>query len=198
MKKIAMMLFAGLAMLANAQVQVTADTMGKGKTALFVSSNALVVKHYTTLTATTAQYWRGLTNRVDAFVGVTLTTALGQQQAGVTGGANINLLKTKLVSASAFNTLTTPLHRRQDASAAIWFAAGVVSHTFGKDGPSVYSGFTATVPLGHTEGRLFTPALPLYNVPMGLAVPKGKWLIFIEYDFGRTLQTGGLGAAYGF
>lgn len=191
------MLFADLAMLANAQTEVTADTMGKDKTALFVSSNALVVKDFTVLTATTLQYWRGLTDRTDAFVGITLTTALGQKQASVTGGANINLAKTKWASVSLFNMLSTPLQRRQDASAATWFAAGVVSHTFGKDGPSVYSGFSATVPIGHTVGKLFTPASALYNIPVGVAIPKGKWLIFVEYDFGRTLQTGGLGAAYG-
>ena len=185
-------------MLANAQTMVTGDTMGKNKAALFASSNALVVKDYTTLTATTVQYWRGITNRVDAFAGVTLTTALGQQQAGITGGANINLAKTKLVSVSLFNTLSTPLHRRQDASAATWFAAGVVSHTFGKDGPTTYSGFSATVPIGHTADKLFTPPSVIYNVPVGVAIPKGKLLFFVEYDLGRKVQTGGLGVAYGF
>ncbi len=188
----------GLAMLANAQTMVTGDTMGKDKMAVFVSFNALAVKDFTVLTASTLQYWRGLTNRIDAFAGVTETTALGQQQTGVTAGANINLAKTKWASVAAFNTLSTPLNRRQDASAATWFAAGIISHTFGKGGPSVYSGFSATVPVGHTQGKLFTPALALYNVPVGLAIPKGKWLLFVEYDFGRTLQTGGLGAAYGF
>jgi hypothetical protein len=198
MKTIATMLFAGLAMLANAQTMVTGDTMGKDKTALFVSSNALAVKDFTVLTSSTLQYWRGLTNRIDAFAGITATTALGQEQTGVTAGANVNLAKTKLASVAAFNTLTTPLQRRQDASAAVWFAAGIFSHTFGKDGPSVYSGFSATVPVGHTANKLFTPASVLYNIPVGLAIPKGKWLLFVEYDFGRTLQTGGLGAAYGF
>jgi hypothetical protein len=185
-------------MLANAQTMVTGDTMGRGKDAMFVSVNALAVKDFTVLTSSTLQYWRGLTNRIDAFAGITATTALGQEQTGVTAGANVNLAKTKLASVSAFNTLTTPLQRRQDASAAIWFAAGVISHTFGKDGPSVYSGFSATVPVGHTADKLFTPASALYNIPVGVAIPKGKWLIFVEYDFGRTLQTGGLGVAYTF
>jgi hypothetical protein len=198
MKIIATMLFAGLAILANAQTMVTGDTLGKDKASLFVSSNALVVKDFTVLTASTLQYWRGVTNRVDAFAGATLTTALGQKQAGITGGANINLAKTKQLSVSMFNSLSTPLHRRRDSSAVICFAAGVVSHTFSKDGPSVYSGFSATVPVGHTANKLFTPASALYNIPVGLAIPKGKWLIFVEYDFGRTLQTGGLGSAYGF
>ncbi len=178
------------------QTQVTADTMGKGNDAMFISSNALVVKDYGTLTVTTLQYWRGLTNRVDAFAGITLTTAFGQQQASVTGGANINLLKTKLVSVSAFNTLATPLHRRQDASAATWFAAGVVSHDFHV--ATLYTGYSATVPIGHTADKLFTPPSVVHNVPVGIAIPKGKLLVFVEYNFGKAVQTAGLGVAYTF
>ena len=46
--------------------------------------------------------------------------------------------------------------------------------------------------------KLFTPPAALYNVPFGVAIPKGKFLVFMEYDYGRTLQTGGLGLAYTF
>src|SRR4051812_34368158 len=108
-----------MASAAIGQTQVTAETMdfdattGKPKEAVFTSSNALVVKDFTILTVTTVQYWRALTKRIDGFAGATLTTAFGKKQASVTGGVLTNLLKSKIVSVAAFNTLSTPLHRRK-------------------------------------------------------------------------------------
>ncbi|PIR97540.1 MAG: hypothetical protein COT91_00850, partial [Candidatus Doudnabacteria bacterium CG10_big_fil_rev_8_21_14_0_10_41_10] len=113
--------------IAYTQVQITADTSGKGKTAYFAASNALAVKDFTTLSFSSAQYWYGATDRIDVFGGATATTVLGQAQFGAIGGANINLLKSKAVSVSTFNTLSTPLHRRTDSCDVLWFTALVVS-----------------------------------------------------------------------
>ncbi|MCL5667067.1 MAG: hypothetical protein M1383_04835 [Patescibacteria group bacterium] len=189
----ATMVLLALTMLANAQTLITADTMGKGKTAAFVSANALMVKDFTTQTFSTAQVWRGVTDRIDVFGGVSETTALGQAQTAISGGANINLLKTKLMNISTFQTVSTPLNRRKDAAAAIWFVAGVVSHDF--HAATLYGGYSATVPLGHAADKLFTPPGVVHNWPIGIAIPKGKFLVFAEYNFGKQVQTGGLGVA---
>ena len=179
-----------------AQIQSTADVLGKGKSALFISSNVLVAEDADTATASVLQYWRGVSSRVDIFGGVSITTLPHEKQFGVNGGANINLLKSKWMSVSAFNMLSTPLHRRTDASATVWFAAGIISHTFGQNGPSVYGGYSATVPLGHTAERLFTSAETVHNFPIGIAIPWGKWTIYPEYNYGRTVQTVGIGIAF--
>jgi hypothetical protein len=191
------LLVLGLAMSANAQVQSTAETMGKGKFAAFVSANAIVVKDFTTMSFSSAQLWYGLTNRADVFAGTSETTLLGQEQTAVMVGGNINLLKSKVLSLSAFNTLSAPLNRRRDACGATWFTALVVSKDFKKLTP--YGGYAVTLPLGHVEGKLFTPAEPMHNIPVGFAKPIGKHIfVFAEYNFGRKQQVAGLALAYTF
>ena len=195
MIKIILMLL-GLAMFANAQIQSTAEVLGKGKSALFASLNAYAAKDSDTATTTILQYWRGVTDRVDVFGGINLSTLPGERQTGVNAGANINLVKTSLVSVSAFNMISTPLHRRCDASAATWFAAAIASHDFHV--ATVYGGYSATVPLGHVSNRSFTSANVIHNFPVGVAIPRGKWTAYVEYNFGRKIQIGGLGVAYTF
>ncbi|MCL5435755.1 MAG: hypothetical protein M1275_01610 [Patescibacteria group bacterium] len=190
----------GLASIATAQVQVTADTLGRGKTAFFATGNALVVKDYTTQTFSSVQYWYGAADRIDVFGGIAATTALGQVQFGPVIGANVNLLKSKAFNVSAFNTLTTPFHRRQDACDVLWLTALVVSRGVRVNGFEFtpYTGYAVTVPMGHIEDKLFTPPEPAHNVPMGVMIPRGKFAFFAEYNFGRAQQIAGVGAAYTF
>lgn len=175
---------------------VVADTMGKGKIAAFVSANAVVMKDFTTASFSNAQLWYGLTNRVDAFVGASEITLLGQEQTAVTIGGNVNLFKSKILSLSSFNTLSAPVNHRADACGTIWFTALVVSKDFKKLIP--YGGYAVTVPLGQVEGKLFTPPKLTHNFPLGVMIPKGKFAFFAEYNFGRQQQIGGLAVAYTF
>ena len=187
-----------LAGAAYAQTQVIADTMGSGKSSVFATANALTVKNFTTASFSGVQYWYGATDRVDIFGGATASTALGQAQFGAIAGANVNLVKSRVVSVSAFNTLSTPLHRRADSCDVLWFTALVASKNLqiGRFAFTPYSGYSVAVPLGNAEGKLFTPPEPVHNVPVGVMIPIGKFAFFAEYNFGHTQAIVGVGIAY--
>ncbi len=175
------------------QTMVTAETLGKGKVSYFAAANALRVKDIATLSLSMGQVWYGATDKVDVFGGISDTTAFGQHQFAGMAGANINLLKTKAVAISTFHTLSAPMNRRADGS-PLWFAALVASRNFGK--LAGYTGYSANIPLGNTADKLFTPADVVHNIPVGLAIPKGKWMWFVEYNFGKTTQAFGLGLSW--
>jgi len=184
---------------AHAQTLTTAETLGKGKSSVLVASNAIIVKDFTTLSYSFAQGVYGVGNKVDAYGGVGITTAFGQAQASLTGGANINLLKSKKVSMSTFNLLTIPLNRRVDAATVTWFTAVVASRDLHlkKLGLVGYTGYSVTVPVGHNlADKLFTPPSPVYNIPIGVLIPKGKFGLFVEGDYGRQVKTVSVGLAY--
>jgi hypothetical protein len=113
-------------------------------------------------------------------------------------GANVNLLKRKAASISAFNTLSTPFNRRKDACNALWLTAIVVSHNIRLRSLELtpYTGYAVTVPIGRVKDKLFTPPEPLRNMPVGVMIPKGKFAVFFEYNFGRAQQITGVGVAY--
>lgn len=186
----------GLAIPAGAQVQVIADTMGKGKVAGFVTTNAIAVKDFTTLSFSGAQAWYGLARRADVFAGASETVALGQKQTTLGFGGNVNLLKSRMFSLSTFQAFTVPLNRRADASGALWLTSLVASKDLKKLIP--YVGYAVTIPLGQCKDKLFTPPEPAHNIPVGLAIPAGKLLIFVEYNFGKKQQIAGVGIAYTF
>ena len=183
-----------LAAAAPAQTLVTADTLGQGKFSGFAATNALRVKGFTTLGLSMAQVWYGDTDRADVFAGASDTVAFGQHQAALMAGGNLNLLKTKQVSVSTFHALSVPLTRREDACGLSWFAAVVASRSFGK--LTAYTGYSATIPLGNTADKLFTPAQTVHNVPLGVFIPKGKWGLFVEYDYGPRVQAVGVGMSF--
>ena len=177
----------------HCQTMVTADTLGKGKVAGFAASNALIVKDFTTLSLSMGQVWYGANNRVDVFAGVSDTAVFGKHQFATMVGTNINLLKSKAVSISTFHTLSVPMNRRADGT-PLWFASAVVSRNIGK--VVGYTGYSANVPIGGSADKLFTPANVVHNIPVGIAIPKGKWIWFVEYNFGKTLQTAGVGISW--
>ncbi len=182
-----------LAMQAHCQTMVTGETLGKGKVALFGATNALHVKDFTTLGLSMGQVWYGVTNRIDMFGGISDTAVYGQHQLAAMAGGSINLLKTKQVSVATFHALSVPVNRREDGSPQ-WFASLVASRNIGK--VVGYTGYSTNIPLGHSEGKLFTSANVVHNIPIGIAIPRGKWMWFVEYNFGKTTQTFGLGLSW--
>ncbi|MBI4053716.1 MAG: hypothetical protein HY397_00125 [Candidatus Doudnabacteria bacterium] len=178
----------------------TAETLGQGKSAFFVSANALFVKDYTTLSNSFAQYIYGVNNRVDLYLGPGVVTAFGQKQAYFSAGANLNLVKSRVASLSSFNLLSTACHRRADASRVLWLSALIVSHNFrlGKLPASGYGGYSVLVPSGpNKEEKLFTPPQTFHNMPLGLSVTLKKLTWFVEYNYGKRQRTIGLGLALG-
>lgn len=182
-----------LALNADCQTMVTAETLGKGKVAGFAATNALVVKDFTTLSLSMGQMWYGMNNKVDVFAGASDTGVFGKHQLAIMTGGNINLLKSKAVSVSTFHTLSVPVTRRADGS-PLWFASLVASRNIGK--VVGYTGYSANVPLGNGVDKLFTPADTVHNIPIGIAIPQGKWMWFVEYNFGKTVQTAGIGISW--
>jgi len=177
----------------HCQTMVTAETLGKGKVAGFAATNALVVKDFTTLSLSMEQVWYGLNNKVDVFAGASDTAVFGKHQLAIMTGGNVNLLKSKAVSVSTFHTLSVPVNRRADGSPLL-FASLVASRNIGKI--VGYTGYSANVPLGNGADKLFTPADVVHNIPIGIAIPKGKWMCFVEYNFGKTVQTVGIGISW--
>ena len=182
-----------LAANAHCQIMVTGETLGKGKISYFAATNALCVKDFTTLGLSMGQVWYGANNRIDVFGGVSDTAAFGQHQWAMTAGGNINIFKTKAISVSTFHTLSVPMNRRADGS-PLWFAAVVASRNIGK--VVGYTGYSASVPLGNSADKLFTPASTVHNIPLGVAIPKGKYLVFVEYNYGQRVQTFGIGVSF--
>lgn len=175
------------------QTMVTGETIGKGKISYFTATNALVVKDFTTLSLSMGQVWYGVNNRVDVFAGASDTAVFGKHQIAMMTGANINLLKSKGVSLSTFHALSVPVTRRAEGT-PLWFASIVASRNIGK--VVGYTGYSANIPIGDSTDKLFTPANVVHNVPIGIAIPKGKWMIFVEYNFGKTVQTAGIGISF--
>ncbi|MCX6797403.1 MAG: hypothetical protein NTX98_02915 [Candidatus Doudnabacteria bacterium] len=200
MKKLALLLF-GLAILASAQILTTAEPLGKGKRTAFVSSAALQVKDYTTLTSSNAQFIYGLHDRLDMYVGGGLTTAVGRVQKYAFLGANMGLWKNeKWFSVSTYHVFLIPVDRHSEACGLLWLPSIVVSKNLvvKKFKLTPYSGYLLTLPLGHTDGKRFTPPSPTHNLAAGVMIPRGQWSFFAEYCFGKTQEIPAFGIAYTF
>lgn len=193
-------LFALLLGHGNAQTLTTAQTIGKGKRAIFFSSNALQVKEFATLGYSYGQAIFGINDRLDLYVGPGFTTVFGRGQASVGVGANTNLLKSDVVSISTYNILSTPLNARRDGSSLLYFSSLVVSKNFKVLGYgfSGYTGYSLLAPIGKNRAeKLFTPPRTFHFVPVGVMFPLGKrFAVFVEYNHGNPLRTKSLGIAY--
>jgi hypothetical protein len=194
MKKKLMLFFMGMAIIAHSQTLNIADTSGKGKAGMFVASSALFIRNFTTADYSFTYGVYGLTNRVDLYAGAAQTTLLGRTQVAASGGANVNLLKKKWISVSNYSILSLPLNSRSDSSKLTLFNAVIASKAVGK--VTLYSGYSATLPLGDTQGKLFTPPSVIHNVPVGVMIPNGKFAYFAEYNFGGTVKALGFGVAF--
>jgi hypothetical protein len=180
-----------------AQTLNIAETSGKGKYGVFVASNALVVKDFTTLPYSFADIYYGVTNRVDLYAGMSSATVFGQTQNNVFGGANVNVLKTKYVSVSNYTLVSTPINKHKDATGATVFTAAILSKTLGKTSRIIpYTGYSATIPVGNAQDKLFTAPTTIHNFPMGVMIPKGKLSYFVEYNFGAAVKTVSVGVSF--
>lgn len=193
MKLVIVMLFAVFC--ASAQVLNIADTLGKGKVGVFTGTSALLVRDFTTINWSFAEAIYGVSDRVDVYAGVSTTTLLGQTQAAPVVGANINILKSKVVNISLFNILSIPAHRRNESSKVAWFTSVIASRAIqtGEYSWYAYTGYSAYVPLGNRANTLFTPPGPVHNVPLGVALPAGRWMIFAEYNLGGVQKVAAIG-----
>lgn len=183
----------------NAQTLTTAETIGKGKKAIFFSSNALKVKEFATLGYSYGQTIFGISDRLDLYVGPAFTTVFGRTQASVGIGANTNLLKSGVVSISTYNILSTPLNARRDGSSLLYFNSLVVSKNFKVRGYgfSGYTGYSLLAPIGKNRAeKLFTPPRTFHFVPVGVMLPLGNHIaVFVEYNHGNPLRTYSAGLA---
>lgn len=193
-----MLLSAGL----FGQTLNTPTTMGKGKLGLFVGPNAVLAEGAPRGAFSYGCLVYGATERLDLYGCATHTTLLGQTQFTTTPGFNLNLLKSRTVNLSAFQLLNVPVNRRTDGSET-YFGAILAGRDFrlGAATLSPYVGFSSTVPLGNPDGKLFSSPVPVLNVPVGLAVPVGRFLLLVEYGFpvrfeGTSTKTVGIGMAY--
>jgi hypothetical protein len=185
----------------HAQAVQIADTIGKGKKVLFVSPSAIVAKDFTTLAYSFAQVGYGVSTRADVYVGASENVVFGQKQTAIIGGANVTLFRPGPVSVSAYNQVGTALNRRKDAATATLYSALLVSLTLNEkkpNRPTPYTGYSVLVPLGNTEGKVFTPSEPMHNIPIGIMIPRGHWALFAEYGFGKKQQTVSMGVGYVF
>lgn len=180
----------------------TPTTMGKGKLGLFVGPNAVLAAGAPRTAFSYGCLAYGATERLDLYGCTTHTTLLGQTQFTATPGFNLNLLKSRTVNLSTFQLLNVPVNRRAEG-APTYFGALIVGRDqkLGKVTVSPYSGFSGLVPLGSAEGKLFTAPVTTLNVPVGLAVPVGRFLLLAEYGFpvrlqGASVRTVGLGVSY--
>lgn len=176
-----------------AQVMSTADTLGKGKNALFLGTAPTWVSGGDMGTANFVQVWHGFTDRIDGFCGVAVFTVPDQAQANGLCGINANLVQVKpkddpkapsKFSVSTFQMVATGLHARKDSSTFWWYPA-VIANTnvpVGKTTLSPYVGYAVTVPVGNIENKVFTFDQPVHNVPVGLAITRGRFVFFAEYD----------------
>lgn len=181
----------------SAQVLVTGETGGKNNQAVFVSANGLFPKGLELLN-TYGQFVCGWTDRFDVMVVYGNISALGETQNYVGFGWNANLLRRDqaFFDVSFFNVITTPLHRRDEASTVLTTPALVVSRpvTVGGRQLGLYTGLNATIPLGQVKDKLFTPPETFWNVPVGVSTNiTSKWSLYVETDLGPNLKTVGLG-----
>jgi hypothetical protein len=193
-----LIMLAVISVLATAgQTMNIANTVGAGKKGVFGSSNTLVMKNFTTTPFTFGSVYYGANDRVDIYAGASTTTVLGQTQNAVFGGANVTVFKSRFVSGSSYTLVSTPLNKRGDASPATVFTAAIVSKTISETSKVIpYTGYSATIPIGNAEGKLFTAPSTVHNIPVGLMIPKGKMSYFVEYNYGRTVQTVGIGVSF--
>lgn len=182
--------------MAHAQTLTTAETMGKGKKAIFFSSNVLNARDFATLGYSYAQVVYGLTDRADLYVGPGFITVFDRTQGSMGIGANTNILKSKVVSISTYNLVSLPLNSRRDG-ATLLFSSQVISRTFkiSRYSFSGYTGWSFLAPLGRNRAeKLFTPPHTFHFVPLGLMLPLGKRVaVFAEYNHGNPLRTKSFG-----
>ena len=175
---------------AGGQVLSTAETLGKGKSAVLASDNVIVPgADISNLNIAYGQFARGLNDRFDLYLSAGATTTDGSTQAWIGGGGNVRLARVRKISVSLFSVATVPLTRRDQACQVLLNPALIVSAPLGSK-LSVYSGVNSLVPIGDRARGIFTPPSTKVMAPIGATYAIGPWGLWAEADFG-TLRAFG-------
>ena len=178
--------------LAQAQVLSIGETLGKGKSGLLLTDNAIVPgEGIPNLNIFYGEFARGLSDRFDVYLAFGETTTDGETQVWTGGGGNLRLARAGKVTFSLFTVASVALTRRDEACQVLWNPALIASVPVGKQ-LTVYSGVNGLIPIGDRERGIFTPPSTKVNVPIGATYAIGPWGLWGEVDVGN-LQAVGVG-----
>ena len=178
--------------LAQAQVLSIGETLGRGKSGLLLTDNAIVPgEGIPNLNIFYGEFARGLGDRFDLYLSFGETTTDGETQVWTGGGGNLRLARAGKVTFSLFTVASVALTRRDEACQVLWNPALIASTPVGKQ-LTVYSGVNSLVPIGDRERGIFTPPSTKVNVPIGATYAIGPWGLWGEVDVGN-LQAVGVG-----
>ena len=178
--------------LAQAQVLSIGETLGKGKSGLLLTDNAIVPgEGIPNLNIFYGEFARGLSDRFDLYLAFGETTTDGETQVWTGGGGNLRLARAGKVTFSLFTVASVALTRRDEACQVLWNPALIASAPVGKQ-LTVYSGVNSLIPIGDRERGIFTPPSAKVNVPIGATYAIGPWGLWGEVDVGN-LQAVGVG-----
>jgi len=178
--------------LAQAQVLSIGETLGKGKSGLLLTDNAIVPgEGIPNLNIFYGEFARGLGDRFDLYLSFGETTTDGETQVWTGGGGNLRLARAGKVTFSLFTVASVALTRRDEACQVLWNPALIASTPVGKQ-LTVYSGVNSLIPIGDRERGIFTPPSTRVNVPIGATYAIGPWGLWGEVDVGN-LQAVGVG-----
>jgi len=178
--------------LAQAQVLSIGETLGRGKSGLLLTDNAIVPgEGIPNLNIFYGEFARGLGDRFDLYLSFGETTTDGETQVWTGGGGNLRLARAGKVTFSLFTVASVALTRRDEACQVLWNPALIASVPVGKQ-LTVYSGVNGLIPIGDRERGIFTPPSTKVNVPIGATYAIGPWGLWGEVDVGN-LQAVGVG-----
>jgi len=178
--------------LAQAQVLSIGETLGRGKSGLLLTDNAIVPgEGIPNLNIFYGEFARGLGDRFDLYLSFGETTTDGETQVWTGGGGNLRLARAGKVTFSLFTVASVALTRRDEACQVLWNPALIASVPVGKQ-LTVYSGVNGLIPIGDRERGIFTPPSAKVNVPIGATYAIGPWGLWGEVDVGN-LQAVGVG-----
>jgi hypothetical protein len=178
--------------LAQAQVLSIGETLGKGRSGLLLTDNAIVPgEGIPNLNIFYGEFARGLSDRFDLYLAFGETTTDGETQVWTGGGGNLRLARARKVTFSLFTVASVALTRRDEACQVLWNPALIASTPVAKQ-LTVYSGVNSLIPIGDRERGIFTPPSTKVNVPIGATYAIGPWGLWGEVDVGN-LQAVGVG-----
>ena len=178
--------------LAQAQVLSIGETLGRGKSGLLLTDNAIVPgEGIPNLNIFYGEFARGLGDRFDLYLSFGETTTDGETQVWTGGGGNLRLARAGKVTFSLFTVASVALTRRDEACQVLWNPALIASTPVARQ-LTVYSGVNSLIPIGDRERGIFTPPSAKVNVPIGATYAIGPWGLWGEVDVGN-LQAVGVG-----
>jgi len=178
--------------LAQAQVLSIGETLGRGKSGLLLTDNAIVPgEGIPNLNIFYGEFARGLSDRFDVYLAFGETTTDGETQVWTGGGGNLRLARARKVTFSLFTVASVALTRRDQACQVLWNPALIASTPVARQ-LTVYSGVNSLIPIGDRKRGIFTPPSTRVNVPIGATYAIGPWGLWGEVDVGN-LQAVGVG-----